>query len=296
MQKIHAKHKILFIINPIAGGRSKLNFKNAVDRNLDKTLFDPEFVFSENIGHAKILAFKGLEDGFKLIVAVGGDGTVNEVATAVMGSEAILGIVPFGSGNGLARHLDIPMNIDKAIRLLNDYNIKMIDTASLNDKKFFNMSGVGFDAHISLQFAALKGRGFQGYITTTLKELSSFKSSAYSITIDGKEIDREAFLIAVANSTQWGNNAHVAPTAEIEDGLLDVCIIKPFKWFDFPELAFRLFSKTAHHSPHVEILKGKEIKIMRKDKGAVHIDGEPLQMGIQLNYKIDPSSLSVAAA
>jgi len=296
MQNSQSKHKILFIINPISGGRSKLNFQKSLDDNLDYNKIDAELVISKYSGHAYQLALDGIDKGYQFVVAVGGDGTVNEVAKAAIEHNITLGIIPFGSGNGLARHLNIPMNIGAAIRLLNDYTIKKIDSASLNDKKFFNMSGVGFDAHISLQFASLKGRGFQGYVSTTLKELNNFKPSFYTITIDGKKIDREAFLISIANSTQWGNNAHIAPTAEIQDGLLDVCIVKPFKWYNFPELAFRLFSKTAHNSSLVEILKGKNIKITRKQEGAVHLDGEPSQMGNTLEYKINPMSLSVAAA
>jgi diacylglycerol kinase family enzyme len=204
-----------------------------------------------------------------------------------------MGIVPWGSGNGLARFLKIPLRYRAAIARLNEVNIKTIDSAELNDRKFFNMAGIGFDAHISALFATNSTRGLRGYVETTLTEVSQYKPQFYRINIDGREIERQAFMVSIANSSQFGNNAHLAPKASVQDGLLDVCIIKPFPLYHFPVLGLHMFLKTADKSKYVEIIKGRKIKITREARGAVHVDGEPVEMGKSLNIMVNPLSLKI---
>ncbi len=287
------KKRILFIINPISGGKNKLSFPKLADKYLDKSLFEIDCIFSKYVGHTFKVAKKEIDAGVDVIVAVGGDGTINEVATAVEGSGKVMGIVPGGSGNGLARSLQIPLNDVAALKRINNYKIQTIDGGRLNDKKFFNVAGLGFDAHISLVFAKEHTRGFKSYIKTTLKEISTYKPQHYTIEIDGKTIERNAFMVSIANSTQFGNNAHISPLASVIDGLLDVCIIKPFPLYLFPVLGYRMFFKTAHHSNYVEIIRGKKIRIVREFADAVHIDGEPVQMGNEIDIEVMPLSLPV---
>ena len=155
------------------------------------------------------------------------------------------------------------------------------------------MSGIGFDAHISTLFAKDKERGFFGYVKTTLKEMFHYQPKYYTIIIDEMVFERNAFMVSIGNSSQFGNNAHLAPQASLVDGLLDVCIIKPFPLYSFPFLAFRMFNKTADRSKYVEIIKGKSISITREFKGPVHVDGEPFQMEAEIKIKVQPLSIKV---
>ncbi|MBU0696213.1 MAG: diacylglycerol kinase family lipid kinase [Bacteroidetes bacterium] len=287
------KKKILFIVNPISGGLNKAFFPNLIDKYLDHGIFKAEIIFSEYIGHARKLTEDSLKNQFDIVVAVGGDGTINEVASVMESSGKLMGIIPCGSGNGLARTLKIPLKNSDAIERLNGLKIIQIDTGILNGKKFFNMAGLGFDAHISSLFAKDKNRGFGGYIKTTLNEISKYKPDDYQIDVDGQLFEQECFMLSIANSSQYGNNAHVSPTASVQDGLLDVCLIKPFPMYIFPSLGYRMFSKSADGSKFVRIVKGKEILIKRSKAGPVHLDGEPQQMGEVISVGIKHLSLNL---
>ncbi len=287
------KKSILFVINPISGGKTKLDFPRLADKYLDKSIFQANYAFTEKVGHAHEIALEALKRDMDIIVAVGGDGTINEVASAIVNSGKTMGIIPYGSGNGLARSLAIPLKSKQAIIRLNRLETNVIDSGVLNGKNFFNMAGMGFDAHISTRFAEDKTRGLQGYVRTTLTEIWQYKSQQYQIEIDGISYEREAFMVSIANSSQFGNNAHVSPFASVKDGLLDVCIIKPFPLYHFPLMGYHLFSKTAHKSKYVEIIKGKEIRIVRETAGAVHLDGEPQYMSSELEIHIKPLSLAI---
>ena len=201
--------------------------------------------------------------------------------------------MPEGSGNGLARYLGISSDVSQAIAKINKGHIITIDSGLVNGKAFFNVAGMGFDALISDRFAENMTRGPVGYLKIVLKEISRYKPQEYTICIDGNEIQREAFMISIANSPQYGNNAYIAPGASVDDGLLDVCIIKQFPLIQFPVMIYHLFSRTAHQSDYVEIIKGKQITIERPQRGPVHLDGEPFTLDKKLSIEVLPSSLNV---
>lgn len=288
-----SKKKILFIINPISGGKSKDKFETIAHRYLDKDLFSPEFVFTQEPNHAEQLAREGLINNFDFITAVGGDGTINEVAKALLGTQTPLGIIPEGSGNGLARALHIPLEKKDALMLLNRLSIKEIDAGYINGMPFFNMAGIGFDALISSRFAKKDLRGPLGYMQTVFHEISNYKPLDYEINIDGKFYERKAFMISIANSPQYGNEAYISPKASVEDGLLDVCIVKPFHLFILPKMIYHLFSKTADRTKYVEIIHGRNIKITRPIREEVHVDGEPIMLEKNLEVTVSPKSLKV---
>lgn len=288
-----AKSNILFIINPISGGKDKLNIPDLIDANLDLTKFNANYRFTSYAGHAAEIVEETAGMNFDVIVAVGGDGTINEVGAKVMLQHKVLGIIPYGSGNGLARFLKIPMNVSKAIAVINHYQVSKIDTAVFNDKVYFNMAGMGFDAHISSIFANNKKRGFSGYLKTGLKEMINYKPETYRIVVDGKSYSRKAFVVSVANSSQYGNNAHISPLASVSDGLLDVCIVKNFPLYKIPALAYYMLSAKTHQTEMVEIITGKHIQIFREQEAPIHIDGEPFLMGKEINISIQPLSLAV---
>ena len=286
------KQRALFIINPISGGKKKDGVPDLIKQHLDAKIFEPVIVFSDGISHARQMALE-FADKFEVIVAVGGDGTVNEVASALRQTETKLGIIPFGSGNGLSRFLKIPMNTAGAIKTLNQGKVQLIDSGTLNDKPFFNMAGMGFDAHISEVFSHGKKRGFISYIKSSIKEVRSYQPEDFLINIDGKNYRREAFMLSFANSSQYGNNAHISPHASVQDGLLDVCIIKKFPLWRFPEMGLRMVTKTAEGTGYVEIIRGSTIHIKRTKPGPAHLDGEPVKTGVDTDIKIVPGSLKV---
>jgi diacylglycerol kinase (ATP) len=288
-----AKSNILFIINPISGGKDKLKIPALIDANLDRSRFNPNYSVTEYVGHAAEIAEEAANKNFDIIVAVGGDGTINEIGSKVLLQNKVLGIIPFGSGNGLARFLKIPMNPKKAIQVINNLHIKQIDTATFNDKVYFNMAGMGFDAHISSVFAGNKKRGFSGYLKVGLKEMLDYKPEIYTIVIDGKSYTRKAFVVSIANSSQYGNNAHISPLASVSDGLLDVCVVKNFPLYRLPVLGYYMMTGNTHKSDMVEIITGKEIHISRPKEGAIHIDGEPFFMGTEIDISINPLSLNI---
>jgi diacylglycerol kinase (ATP) len=288
-----SRSNILFIINPISGGKNKSKLPLLIDKLLDMSKFIPSYSFTEYAGHAAELAEEAANRNFDVIVAVGGDGTINEVASKVHEHKKVLGIIPFGSGNGLARFLKIPLKPANAIQVINSLNVISIDTGLFNGKGFFNMAGMGFDAYISSVFAEDKSRGLTGYLKLGLKEVLSYKAQTYDLVIDGKEYTFKAFLISIANSSQYGNNAHIAPAASVTDGLFDICIVKEFSIMKLPVLAYEMLTARTDRSKFVEIIKGREVTIRRLEEGAIHIDGEPLFMGRDIKISIVPLSLSV---
>jgi len=290
---LHTKINILFIINPISGGRGKLRIPDFIDRYLDKEKFNANFVFSEYVGHAGELADEAASKNFDVIVAAGGDGTINEVATKVLKHDKVLGILPLGSGNGLARFLKIPKNLKYALGLINNFKTDCVDTAQFNHKCFFNLAGMGFDAHLSSVFSKDKKRGLSGYVKLGFKEVFNYKPQTYQLNIDGTAYTRKAFAISIANSSQYGNDVYIAPNASVKDGLLDVCIIKPFPIIKLPVLGYVMLRAKAENSDMIEIIKGKNIRITREMAGAVHVDGEPLQMGAEIEAIVNPLSLKV---
>lgn len=283
--------KILFIINPIAGGKDKKELPTLVEKYFSKDSY--KITYTNHRNHASELTRQGILDGFTHFIAAGGDGTVNEVAKELINTNFNLGILPFGSGNGLARHIGIPMNIEKALELIHENQMIRIDTCELNNMPFINVSGVGFDAHIGKLFSKSKTRGFSTYLNTTINEFLNYKSEKYDITADGIHLTEDAFLISFANSSQYGNNAYIAPNASLVDGLCDVCIMKPFPALSVFNLGFRLFAKNIDESQYLQTIQAKEIVIERVNRGEIHIDGEPKESGKTLKIKVIPRSLNI---
>lgn len=278
----------------MSGGKKKDRVPDMIDKNLDKSVFEYSIVYSDGVSHAHVIAKEAI-GSHDLIVAVGGDGTVNEIASALVGSNTVFGIIPFGSGNGLSRFLGIPMDTEKAIQNLNVWHVETIDAATANGEWFFNMAGLGFDAHISEVFSQQKARGFSTYIKSSFREITNYKAQTYHVNIDGVVYEREAFMLSLANSSQYGNNAHVSPNASVQDGLLDVCIIKPFPLWRFLGMGIRMFTKTADKSKYVEIIRGKHIIIKRNEPGPFHLDGEPRIAPAVVDINVAPASLRIIA-
>lgn len=288
------KEKILFLINPISGTKKKGSIPDTINKLIDISRFDAEVYITRYKGEATELVPQKLAEGYRRIVAVGGDGTVNEIAKALVETDGILGILPIGSGNGLARHLKIPINVEKAMHLINKGKFEAIDYGKINDTPFFCTCGVGFDAHIGYKFAQNKGRGFITYIKVTIADFFNYKPKKYKLKIDNtSRLQTRAFLITFANASQYGNNAYISPNADIQDGKLDICILSPFRLHRAPGIGIRLFAKNIHRSSLMYTEQAKEIVLKRKKAGVVHFDGEPCEMGKKLKISIVPGGLKV---
>jgi len=290
--------KIAFIVNPKSGQGRRLNRAELIRQSLPSGAAC-DILLWEKPEQKDQLFRQALEGDYDTIAACGGDGTVNMVAAAVAKASAAgltksLAIIPFGSGNGLARHLGIPLETKKAVELAYSGTLRSIDVCALQDKPFFCTAGVGFDAHIGKLFAESRFRGMISYAGMTLKEVIRYKPATYTLTVDGKtQPPLSAFLIAFANAAQYGGDAYVAPLADIQDGIIDITIIHPFPLLLGLPVVFRMFAGSLQHSRHVTLLKGKHIVLERQKPGPVHYDGEPDMMGTRLEITIQPGALSV---
>lgn len=288
--------RITFIVNPISGTKCKNSLPGIIKRLLsNNSEFSYEIVYSEYAGHCLELATAKVNDGVDIIVAVGGDGTVNEVARALIHTSATLGIIPFGSGNGMARHLGIPMKPEDAVKLFLTGISQQIDYGVINQKHiFFCSCGVGFDAKVSYEFSRAPKRGLFTYFEIAVRENLKYNPEVYRLITDtGEEIVSKAFVIACGNASQYGNDAFIAPSASMKDGLLDVTLIKPFEFYNVPLLSYQLFTRNIDKNIKAKNFRCKKITISRERVGVMHFDGEPILADKELNIEIVPSGLQV---
>lgn len=293
MSDTRAKIKTLFIVNPFSGvGRHHL-VEQMVSKSLDASVFDYQVVYTEAVGHASKLSKAAAKNGYQLIVAVGGDGTVNEVAAPLIGTDVVLGMVPSGSGNGLARHLKIPLETEKAIALLNHQKKRRIDTVTVNDRVFLSIAGVGFDAYVAQKFANKRRRGFFQYARIILLTYFKYLPQKYVLHLNGEQIIRKALFISFANSDQFGYNTSIAPQARIDDGLIDISIMRKAPAWKAPFLLLLFFMKKIDRTNYVEMIRASEVLVEQK-KRRINLDGETVKMGQKLHFRIIPLSLTVA--
>jgi diacylglycerol kinase (ATP) len=287
------ENKVFFIINKHAG----TGFQSGVEGRIIKTCaaLNLECVveYTRRQGHATQLALQAVDEGFTRVFAMGGDGTVNEVAKSLVHTQTALGILPKGSGNGLARHLHIPLGVKKAIRLLEHYQVIEMDTLLINQKLSVNVSGIGFDAHVASLFGENGKRGLFNYIRLVLREFSRFKEFEADVIINGKSTTQKSFVIALANSSQFGNNARVAPFASVCDGEMNVCFIRKAPLTKAAGLILKMYSGKIHESPYVDTGKTKAFTAECKLPVPFHIDGEAWPPTREFSVEIQPASLKM---
>jgi YegS/Rv2252/BmrU family lipid kinase len=287
------KRRIAFIINPISGTIKKKQLPELIQKELDKELFDAEIVFTEYRGHGTDLARKFVEEGYDVVTAVGGDGTVNEIAKALVHTNTTLAIIPVGSGNGLARHLGLPMQVHKAVQALNHSESIRIDYGKVNGKPFFCTCGTGFDAYVSMEFAKGQNRGVIKYVEKMITGYFSYKPQNCHLVGDGIDLKSKAFVMTFANAAQWGNNAYIAPQASVQDGKMDISIMSNFPVIAIPSIALQLFTKTIDKDFFVSTLRAREVTLYRDEEGPFHYDGEPFQEGKEIKVEVIPDGLLV---
>ena len=283
--------KTKFIVNPISGTNKQKNISNDLKKHLDTKRFKYDITYTERQLHAKEITKKAVKEKYELIICVGGDGTLNEITSELIGTNVAVGVIPTGSGNGFALHNGVKRNIKLAIKQLNNSRIKKVDSANVNGKTFINVSGIGFDAHIANLFSKQKTRGFSKYIMLILKELN-YLAKEYTIEYEKEKRKLKAILISFANASQYGNNFKISPNASITDGKLDFVLLKNIPKWKIPLLLFKIAIGQAHKSKYIEIISVKKM-IIRTKENNIHLDGEPLKINTDLKISCINKSLHI---
>ena len=305
---------IAFIINPISGSKETQNAKRKLPKlimqTLDSEQWLPNITFTEYAGHAVELAKQYARMGFDAVVAVGGDGTVNEVAQGIVKGvsglgvsglgvsglgKTALGIIPMGSGNGFARHLGIPIRPQKALEMINHSEPISVDYGLANGRLFVSTCGTGFDALIADHFACSNKRGFSTYLQNIIHDAFSYQAQTYHIVGDGLDVTHKAFLITFANANQWGYEALIAPKASIQDGKMDIMMMSSHALLGSASLALRLFAGSIDDSHFMDTLRAKEVTLFREEAAPFHIDGDPVEMEKDIHIRIVEDGLRVLA-
>lgn len=297
---------IAFIINPVSGSKETQNAKKKLPKlimqTLDSEQWLPNIAFTEYAGHATEMAYQFARMGFDAVVAVGGDGTVNEVAKGIVKGEkgkvkgersTALGIIPMGSGNGFARHLDIPVRPQKAIEMLNRSEPIWVDYGTANGRLFISTCGTGFDALIADHFAGSNRRGFSAYLQNILHDVFNYTPQTYHLIGDGLDVTHKAFLITFANANQWGYEALIAPKASVQDGKMDIMLMSSHAILGSASLALRLFAGSIDDSHFMNTIRAKEVTLERETAAPFHIDGDPVEMEKDIHIKIIEDGLRV---
>ncbi|MDB5233358.1 MAG: hypothetical protein JWR44_351 [Hymenobacter sp.] len=286
--------KTCFILNPMAGPSRRYDMPALIAKHFGTLEQDYEVRLTEYAGHAVELARHAAADGFRIVAAVGGDGTVNEVGRGLLGTETALGIIPQGSGNGLARHLKVPLGLAAALRRLAEPDFSRMDVGLINDHPFFCTAGLGFDAHVSQHFAQAGSRGLSTYLRVTLREYRSYRPVAVQIELDGQLVATDCYVLAFANASQYGNNAYIAPRADLRDGLLDVCLIDALPVGRAFRVSLAMALGTLPQSKAAEYFRVPRGRVVAQAPIGFHVDGDYLGHATEFVVELMPLALAVA--
>lgn len=286
------KKRIRFIINPISGGVKKAKVPQMIEQYLNHDLFEYDIAITQYKQHAKSIALESALEGIDIVCAVGGDGSVHEVGTALIGTDCSMAIIPTGSGNGLARHLKIPLKTPQAIQNINELHTLCMDTGLANDKPFLGIGGYGFDAFIAKRFDEYHIRGFWGYTQLVYEEYFSYKPPKMKIILENETIKGHFLLCSVANSSEFGNGFCISPNSDICDGQMELVLLSKFSWWRTMGVIGRFFMKKIEGSRYIRIVPFKKARIILEEPLA-HYDGEPFAVRNEINIEIIPQSLQV---
>lgn len=283
---------IAFIINPISGIGKQAGIEQTIQAGLDASRFKMHVFYTETSKDGTRLAFEAMKT-CDIIVAVGGDGSVNDVAKALIHTNKILGIIPSGSGNGLARHLKLPLNVNDALEHLQNCTVQAIDTLTVNEKPFVSIAGLGFDADIAEKFNKSKKRGFIKYFEIAVRHYVLYRSKKYTLNFNGQKIKMRALMINFANSNQFGYGFQIAPNADLSDGLMDIVVLKKPYWFWGPFAMIRFLQNAIHRSKYCQTYQTNQLHLKRKNPSWMNIDGEAVWMPREITITVHPKSLNI---
>ncbi len=285
--------KIFFIVNKYSGKGYQSEVEGQVINACAAAGVEARLEYTRARGHATELAYDAHTEGYTRVFAMGGDGTVNEAARALVHTSVALGIIPMGSGNGLARHLHVPLSIHDALRQLTQFKTMSIDTLRINGSLSVNVSGIGFDAHVATQFGKDGVRGLLGYSKLVLGDFMKYAEFEVTGVVDDSEVRHNAFMVALANASQFGHNALVAPDASVSDGMMDVCFIKRVPVLEAIPFLTKLFRGKISQSRFVTLIKAKRLVVSLSTPQPVHLDGEPQPPTTRVEVELVPDSLKV---
>ena len=288
-----SKQKIRFIINPISGKKHKDHLPEQIDSHLDLSQFDYEITVSEYAGHAKLLAQEAIDAHYDILAVAGGDGSINEVGTRLIGTDIALAVIPCGSGNGLSHCLDIPLDPIKALEVINKNQTKKIDTVEVNGLPFISISGTGYDAKVADDYSKDPRRGFETYFKYILRNYITMKEHPYTIVMPDETVDVSAFFISFANSNQMGFDVPISPHASLWDGLVDLCIVQKPNPLELPIMGGFMLDGMMDKAPKVRIIQAPEATIIRPQADVINLDGESIMTEKDLHLKVNPLSLNI---
>ncbi|MDO7846288.1 YegS/Rv2252/BmrU family lipid kinase [Hymenobacter sp. M29] len=286
--------KTCFILNPKAGPSRRHDMPGLIARHFGAQEADYEIRHTEYAGHAVELAQRAAAEGFAVVAAVGGDGTVNEVGRGLLGTDAALGIIPQGSGNGLARHLKVPLGLPAALRRLATPDFSRMDVGMMNGHPFFCTAGLGFDAHVSQHFAQAGSRGLSTYLRVTLREYRRYRTVAVEADLNGQQLTADCYVLAFANASQYGNNAYIAPLADLRDGLLDVCLIDALPAMRAFRVSLAMALGTLPQTKAAEYFRVPQARVRAAAPIGFHVDGDYLGHATEFEVELLPLALAVA--
>lgn len=289
------RRRALLVVNPVSGTRSKRGLEEMVRSRMGEEMVSVDTVYTGGCGDASAFASEAAGEGYDMVISAGGDGTVNEIAGALSHTETVLGILPLGSGNGFARSLGIPQDAEDALKVICEGHSQICDRGIVNRMPFYCTFGVGFDAVVSEKFASMKRRGRITYIRSVFQEFLNYSSEPYALSIGGSVLTEKAFLIAVCNAPQYGNNAYIAPQAKLSDGLLDITVVHSGSPISTMMVGVDLLTGYLDRNTQIETFRVSAATITRLGSGPVHIDGNPLTLGTNLEVTCDPAALKVFA-
>lgn len=287
------KKKIRFIINPKSGIHAGEELTGIINNTIDKNIFEAEIKLTQYAGHGEELGADAVRNNYYAVVAAGGDGSVQEIARATAGTQTLLGIIPKGSGNGFARHLHIPLVVKDAIEVINRSNAMAVDILKVNGKICINVFGIGFDGHIANLFSKMPSRGYATYAKLVLSRFNKYEPVEIQLIADGRPLRAKNFLLTFANGSQFGNNAVIAPHADMGDGLIDVCSLQKFPFAAAPALIYLLMKKQIDRSRYYSMFRAREIVIHPEHPVEAHLDGEPAVLDNEVRIEAVPKFLKV---
>ena len=288
-----SKQKIRFIINPISGKKHKDHLPQQIEEHLDHSRFDYEIFISNYAGHASILAQDAINQHVDILAVAGGDGSINEVGTTLIGTDMALAVIPCGSGNGLSRCMNLPLDPIKALQVINKNYRRKIDTVTVNDKSFISISGTGYDAKVAEDYNKDIRRGFETYFRYIIRNYITMEEQPYTIVMPDETLDVKAFFISFANSNQMGYDFPISPHASLWDGKVDLCIVQKPNPFELPIMGGFLIDGMMDKAPKVKIIQTPEATIIRPKADVINLDGESVMMEKDLHLKVNPLSLNI---
>lgn len=288
-----SKMKIRFIINPISGKKHKEHLPQQIEEHLDHSKFDHEICISQYAGHATILAKDAINQHFDILAVAGGDGSINEVGTPLIGTNMALAIIPCGSGNGLSRCMNIPLDPIKALQIINNNQYRKIDTVTVNGQSFISISGTGYDAKVAEDYSKDPRRGFETYFRYIVRNYITMKEQPYTIIMPDETLQIKAFFISFANSNQMGYDFPISPHASLWDGKVDLCIVQKPNPLELPIIGGYMIDGMMDKAPKVKIIQTPEATIIRPKADVINLDGESIMMEKDLHLKVNPLSLNI---